>query len=54
MSAPMPEPDDPTPIDPVEDPPLDPTPEINSEERDSSREGPWRPHDSTEGVPPSA
>jgi len=27
MSAPVPEPDDPTPIDPIQDPPTDPVPQ---------------------------
>jgi hypothetical protein len=47
MSAPMPAPDDPTPIDPVTDPPLDPPADENPQERDSSKEGPWRPGDKT-------
>jgi hypothetical protein len=28
MSVPIPEPDDPTPIDPIKDPPIDPSPEM--------------------------
>lgn len=49
MSAPVPAPDDPTPIDPVNDPPIDP-PDDNPIERDSSKEGPWRPGDGTEST----
>ena len=41
MSAPVPEPDDPTPIDPVEAPPIDPSSYENPNARDSSKEGPW-------------
>jgi|HubBroStandDraft_5_1064220.scaffolds.fasta_scaffold14879_1 hypothetical protein len=47
MSTPIPEPDDPTPIDPIQDPPID-LPKNNPLERDSDKEGPWRPGDSTE------
>jgi len=44
MSAPVPEPADPSPIDPVTDPPVDPLGD-NPMERDSSKEGPWTPGD---------
>lgn len=43
MSVSVPEPDDPTPIDPNVDPPIDPVPGEDPPGRDSSQEGPWRP-----------
>jgi hypothetical protein len=52
MSAPVPEPDDPSPIEPVTDPPLD-APGDNPLERDSSKEGPWTPGDPYENPSPS-
>ena len=50
MSAPIPEPDDPTPIDPVEDPELDQSRGDNPLERDSSKEGVWSPGDASGDV----
>lgn len=47
MSTPVPEPDDPSPIDPVQDPPIAP-PDNNPLERNSDKEGPWRPGENAE------